>query len=257
MLSRLPSIAIIVATWNAAAGLRRTLQSIAKQDYPMLEVIVVDGGSSDDTPQVMIEWQQTITRSVSERDRGIADAYNKGTALVAADWVFFLNADDVFRDVGVLREVMTAGDLADRFDLIIGKVEADNGRVFDGRLGWKLCIRNTVHHQGMFYRRSFLEQRPFNIAYRRYGHDHEHNLKLWLEKARVVYVDVVVALWATGGASDSAAWRDYREEFAVRRNTIGVWSIAFDVFTPVRFVAKRLKKVVARHQSLRLAKQAS
>lgn len=238
-----PLVTIVVATMNADAGLRRTLASIAAQDYPAMEVVVVDGGSTDGTAQAVQTSPAAISRFISEPDRGVADAYNKGIAVASGDWIYFLNADDEFHAPHVLRDVMVSTDAAP--DLIIGKVEADTGRIFDGRLGWPLCIRNTVHHQGMFYRRSFLAARPFNITYRRYGHDHEHNLRLWREGAGVRYIDTIVARWATGGISDDARWKDYREEFKVRRNTIGALAPLFDVFTPLRYVVKRARKRLA------------
>lgn len=241
---RLPSIAVIVATLNAAPALRRTLQSISGQDYPDLEVIVVDGGSTDDSSAVIAASPCAIAQAVSEPDRGIADAYNKGIRLATSDWIFFLNADDVFYDSGVLRRTMESSGDGMGVDLVIGKVEADSGRLFNGRLGVMLCVKNTVHHQGIFYRRSYLTAHPYNTQYRRYGHDHEHNLAMWLAGVKVGYVDTIVVLWATGGISDDARWKDYCEEFNVRRNTLGPWAIAFDSFTPIRFAAKRLKKLL-------------
>ena len=116
-------------------------------------------------------------------------------------------------------------------------------------------MKNMVHHQAIFYRGTLLRSLRYNDAYRRYGHDHEHNLRLWKMKARVAYIDRTIALWNSGGISDNANWEDYKEEFKVRRNVVGGSALLWDVFTLARFVFKRTSLRFKRFRHRALAPQ--
>ena len=234
----LPLVSVVVAVRNAERTVARTLDSILAQTYPHVEIVLVDGASTDGTLATIAPYQDRLSAFLSEPDRGIADAYNKGIRLARGEWTYFLNADDVFYSDAVLDQLFGTA-LLEGLDLVIGKVVADNGRVFDGRFGRALAIRNTVHHQAIFYRAALLKKMPYNTQYRRYGHDHEHNLLLWRENVRVKYVDMPIALWATGGISDGGNWKDYIEEFRIRRNVFGWAGWPFNLFTVVRYLIKR------------------
>jgi hypothetical protein len=99
-----------------------------------------------------------------------------------------------------------------------------------------------VHHQAIFYRARFLRAFPYNADYRSYGHDHEHNIFIWRRHERVEYVEKTIAVWARGGISDKASWRQYREEFRVRQNSVGALGYPFNIFSLIRFVGKRLRQ---------------
>lgn len=92
----MPSLTIITVCLNSAATIGDTLESVNRQTHPAIEHIVVDGGSIDGTQRIVETQGQRVTRLVSERDRGIYDAMNKGIALARGDVVGFLNADDTF-----------------------------------------------------------------------------------------------------------------------------------------------------------------
>ena len=233
-----PKISIVVAVYNAQKSIRRTVESILAQDYANKELLIIDGGSTDDTLSQVADLRSEIDYLVSEKDEGIADAYNKGIRAASGEWIYFLNADDVFCTDHILSEVFAIGEVVE--DLLVGRVVSDRGRVFDGRFDWKLLVRNQVHHQAIFYRSRFLKATPYNTQYRRYGHDHEHNILIWLKGVSVRYLAKNIAIWRSGGISDSAKWRDYREEFSVRRNTLGAIAFPFNLFTMGRFVGKQL-----------------
>jgi putative colanic acid biosynthesis glycosyltransferase len=243
-----PLISIIVAVRNGAETVERTLRSATSQKYPNSEIIVIDGASVDGTQDVVSRFRESLVAFVSEPDRGIADAYNKGIRLTRGEWVYFLNADDVFVSENTLSEIFGENRF-EGCDVVVGKVLADDGRVFAGRYSWTLLLRNNVHHQAIFYRGSLIRSRNYNTQYRRYGHDHEHNLSLWKSGIRVAYIQDVVAKWRMGGISDAATWSDYREEFRVRRNVIGRAAWLWNGFTVARYAFKRsrigFKKLVS------------
>ena len=101
-------ISIITATYNSGKTIGDTLDSIAAQSHDDIEHIVVDGQSSDDTLSILDAHRRRIARLVSEPDRGIYDAMNKGIAIATGEIIGLLNSDDVFADRDSLREVATA-----------------------------------------------------------------------------------------------------------------------------------------------------
>lgn len=104
-----PLISIITVVFNAAETLQDTIISILKQSYANIEYIVIDGGSSDATVDILRQYDQAIDYWVSEKDRGVYDAMNKGIAACTGDYVGMLNSDDMFSDEHVVR------DIVDRF----------------------------------------------------------------------------------------------------------------------------------------------
>lgn len=101
-------ISLITATYNCAPTIRDCLRSVAEQEHSEIEHIVVDGASTDGTVEILQQWAGQIDQVLSERDRGIYDALNKGVSRASGEVVGFLHADDVFADARVLSEVAAA-----------------------------------------------------------------------------------------------------------------------------------------------------
>lgn len=163
-------ISVITVCYNSSATIGRTLRSVRRQTYPLVEHIVIDGGSKDDTLAVVAAEGPHVSRIVSERDNGIYDAMNKGVRLATGDVVGFLNADDLYKDDGVLERV--AGTMGDEgLDALYGDVEFfragdpgtvirryNSGRFHPARLGWGwmpahpglYVKRDLFEHYGMF-----------------------------------------------------------------------------------------------------------
>lgn len=153
---------IIVVTYNNADGLRRTLKSIRQLDYEQKEVIVMDGGSQDESQDIMAANQDVISFSVSEKDNGIYNAMNKGIGHAKGDFVVFMNAGDVFADSGVLSLVSQYdGDIILGEDIYGGKRRKlkDTMTLYD-LLSLGIC------HQAVYYRREVLQKYGFDESYK-------------------------------------------------------------------------------------------
>lgn len=101
-----PLISVITVVFNGAETLRDTIESIAMQSYENVEHIVLDGGSTDGTVEILQDYNQQLAYWRSEKDGGIYDAMNKGIALAAGDYIGMLNADDLFADTEVLQNIV-------------------------------------------------------------------------------------------------------------------------------------------------------
>jgi len=122
-------ISLITVCYNSAATIERTIQSVANQSYSEVEYIIVDGASSDATVEIINSYDEVISQWISEPDKGIYDAMNKGIALAKGEVIGFLNADDIFADNTVLFSV--AKEFEDeKLEAVFGDIEfVKNGKV--------------------------------------------------------------------------------------------------------------------------------
>ena len=127
----LPSLSIITVCFNSVATIRDAIDSVLSQDYPGIEYIVIDGGSTDGTADVVRSYGSRIASYVSERDGGIYDAMNKGLELARGDVVGMLNSDDIYSDskvVSALIAAMTAARADSVFADVVYVDRADTSR---------------------------------------------------------------------------------------------------------------------------------
>jgi glycosyltransferase involved in cell wall biosynthesis len=99
-------VSIITIAWNSAETIEDTIQSVIAQDYPDIEYIVVDGASTDGTKSIIEQYRNQIAHYVSEPDKGIYDAMNKGVNLSSGDIVGILNSDDFYADTHVISDIV-------------------------------------------------------------------------------------------------------------------------------------------------------
>lgn len=159
-------ISVITVCYNASRTIAETLRSVRQQTHGNIEHIVIDGGSKDNTLEIIAVEGQHVARTVSERDDGIYDAMNKGVLLATGDVVAFLNADDYYKDPGVLAKVAFVME-SEQLDALYGDVEFfrldrqdstvrryNSGRFSRARLGWGWMPA----HPALFVTRRLFEQ---------------------------------------------------------------------------------------------------
>ena len=185
-------ISVITVCYNSAETIGDTLQSVLGQGYANIEHIVVDGGSTDGTQDVVAGYNGRIEKFVSEPDEGIYDAMNKGIRMATGDLVGFLNADDMYADESVIADVaaaVEAGDLDGVYGDLLYVRRDDCGKVvrywkageyLPGafRLGW------VPPHPTFFCRRRLFEEYGYFNAFYRIAGDFELMLRL-MEKHRI------------------------------------------------------------------------
>ncbi len=98
-------VSVITVVYNAGSVFEWTLKSIQDQSYKHIEYIVVDGGSNDNALQLIDQYKNVISKWVSEQDKGLYDAMNKGLKMASGDYVMFLNAGDIFYNNEVLNNI--------------------------------------------------------------------------------------------------------------------------------------------------------
>lgn len=205
-----PVVSIITVCFNSEKTIRDTIESVLSQDYPNIEYLIIDGGSTDNTLSIVREYDVRISRIVSERDHGIYDAMNKGISFASGEIIGMLNSDDIYINdhvVSELIEKMLSEDADSVFaDLII--VDPDNLnkviRYYDSsqfspkkfRFGWMPA------HPTFFVKKSLYKKvGPYSLEYK-ISADYEMLIRiLWVQKASYTYLKKPVVRMRYGGAS--------------------------------------------------------
>lgn len=115
-------LTLITVTCNSAETLKETINSVREQQVKELEYIVVDGGSTDETVKLLLENNDVVTKWISEPDKGIYDAMNKGLKMASGEVIGFLHADDRFAESDILKDIIKNFDNTD-IDLLYGNLE--------------------------------------------------------------------------------------------------------------------------------------
>jgi len=199
-----PKVSVVTVNFNMAEQVAGTLDSVLAQDYPNFESIVIDGGSTDGSQQIIASYADRLAYWVSERDKNLYDGMNKGVRAATGDWVIFMNSGDRFASPGVL-SAMFAQDRngADALygDHVRRYPERGIERVIPAEAPSVLPLRMHCSHQSLFMRREILLEKPFSLEL--LAADYNSILGAYLDGKRFEHVDCVVAVAAVGGRSDT------------------------------------------------------
>lgn len=208
----------------------RTRESLLAQDFDDCEWLVIDGDSNDGTKAFLEEYGAPF---ISEPDRGLYDAMNKGIAHACGDYLFFLNAGDVFAGDGVLKALADQIAMADNPpDFIYGdSLEERPGQAAAykaARAHEKAALGMFTHHQAMFYRRSLMDDLRYDLAYQ-IAADYKLTLRFLERCENILYVPFPVCLFESGGISQQKTALGRCEQFRIRKE-LGVAGLLRNVF---------------------------
>lgn len=248
-----PKISIITVVYNNETTILDTIVSIAAQNYPNLEYLIIDGQSTDGTLARVQAYNGIVTKLVSERDEGIYDAMNKGLALASGDIVGFLNADDLYADASVLEQVARSfrDPAVDACFADLVYVSQDNRKVVrhwqsksfvkgDFSLGW------CPAHPTFYVRKSVIEKfGDFDKSFR-LAADAELMMR-YLERndIKTVYVPKVWVRMRVGGQTNQS-WRNIIQQnkeilSALKKNGVTFSTALFSA----NKIANRAKQFIA------------
>ena len=155
-------ISIITICYNCASDLERTIKSVLAQTYSKIEYIIVDGGSTDHTPQILDKYKDCIECIISEPDDGIYDALNKGIKRATGEWILCLNAGDVLRNSQIISDVFS-NEIPNHISFLY----SDYVLTYEnGKTETRPCDRSkgVIHHQNSIYRRNLHETYGYYIV---------------------------------------------------------------------------------------------
>ncbi|MAL59287.1 MAG: glycosyltransferase [Flavobacteriaceae bacterium] len=207
------AFSIIIPTYNSEETLSLSLASIANQTCKDVEVLIMDGASTDRTVEIATSFKKSISKLLiySEKDEGIYDAMNKAMQVATGDWLLFMGSDDSFYNNRVLEKVSekikeTNANVIYGNAKIIGDTGwAKDGDIYDGVFSTKKLLKKNICHQAMFYNTHFVKEKIgyFNLNYTK-SSDWDFNLRCWA-KQPFEYIPVVVANFYAGGFSSNSS----------------------------------------------------
>lgn len=227
----MPKFSVITVTYNAAGVLEDTIQSVISQTYHHVEYIIVDGASTDGTMAIVDRYRSRIHTVVSEPDKGLYDAMNKGMALATGDYLCFLNAGDCFHEDDTLQQMVHTLHGTELPDVMYGNtaiVDAEGHFLRMRRLSppdqlnWKSFRQGVlVCHQAFFAKRSLAV--PYNLTYR-YSSDFDWCIRVMKKAQSFHYTRLTVIDYLEEGLTTRHHRASLKERFRIMSRHYGLVS---------------------------------
>ena len=212
-------ISVITVCKNSGNNLEKTVKSVLAQTYPNKEYVVVDGGSTDDTKKILKRYGKKIEEIISEKDKGIYDAMNKGINRATGEILLFMNSGDTFYDNDVVKRVVS--NWPNIADIVYGDVYLNKERKFkdQSNVGKPFLMCDNICHQSMFIKKQcFKDIGLFNIKYK-IAADYDWLLQaIYVNELVVKHVNIAIANYEGGGKSADKKLFDYEQKEILKKN---------------------------------------
>lgn len=215
-------VTVVTAVLNDAGHIEQTILSVISQTDIEIEYIIVDGGSKDGTLELIGKYKDKISLLISEPDRGVYDAMNKGIKYSTGDFVYFLNSGDVLLNPSILSKIKLE-ELKERNAIIYGNVVVAYGNIealekprpfFNSKMKFKGI---GICHQSMFFPGELIRNEKYDLSYN-IAADYDLAYRLWRKGTEFLYKDITIAKydWGKGISSNPYKLLDvYRENARV------------------------------------------
>lgn len=215
-------VTVVTAVLNDAGHIEQTILSVISQTDIEIEYIIVDGGSKDGTLELIGKYKDKISLLISEPDRGVYDAMNKGIQYSTGDFVYFLNSGDVLLNPSILSKIKLE-ELKEKNAIIYGNVIVAYGNIealekprpfFNSKMKFKGI---GICHQSMFFPGKLIRNEKYDLSYN-IAADYDLAYRLWRKGTEFLYKDITIAKydWGKGISSNPYKLLDvYRENARV------------------------------------------
>jgi glycosyltransferase involved in cell wall biosynthesis len=228
-----PLVSIITVVFNSEQFIEETILSIINQDYPNIEYIVIDGGSKDRTPEIIKKYEKSIGKWISEKDKGLYDAMNKGLKIAEGDYVMFINSGDKICSSKTIKQIMDK--INHKPDVIYGETEiidADGKSLGMRRhsapknLSWKHFSKGMlVCHQSVLVKRSIAGN--YNLNYK-HSSDFDWLIRVLKKSELIVNAGQTISKFLEGGQTSTNLLPGLKERFRIMRNYYGLVPTIFN-----------------------------
>jgi len=245
----MPKITIITVCFNAEKHIEQTIQSVISQKDCDFECIIVDGASTDKTLQIIKQYESQITHWISEPDKGIADAMNKGVALATGEYILFLHADDYLVDnhaiSSAVRQMNSDADIF-AFDILY-KTKAKQIRKSTKPFGVRTYFKTPVMHQGAFCKKTLFQQLGGFNTDLTIAMDYEFFYKAYQQGAIMEVHYHVLSVMRDTGISSRQDWPNLKQRFMEEKrvhkenNKSSIMAIVYNVYWPLYLTYRKVK----------------
>lgn len=208
-----PLISIVTVVYNGRESIENTILSVINQTYENIEYIIIDGGSKDGTQEIIKKYQDKITLWISESDKGIYDAMNKGASLSKGEWLNFMNAGDTFKNEETLENIFL-NDFY-QFDIIYGSVICTNKYeklIINPKPLPSIENHMIFCHQSSFVRTSVFMKFKFNLQFK-IAADYNLFYTLYKENFRFKEIQECISVFEADNGISSRNFYTLKKEF--------------------------------------------
>ncbi|CAM3969825.1 glycosyltransferase family 2 protein [Mucilaginibacter galii] len=227
-----PKLSVITIVYNNVRHIERTMLSVINQTYSNIEYILVDGFSTDGTLEIVQQYTSQIETLISEKDKGIYDAMNKGLAAATGDYVIFMNSGDEFYAPDTVAQVFSTVADADIYygetEMIdeVGNSLGQRRHKAPTQFTWRhFKYGMSVSHQAIYIKRSLTQ--PYDTQYE-LSADIDWILHAAKKAEKIVNVHRYVAKYLVGGMSKQRHQQSLKERFAIMRKHYGLLPTVFN-----------------------------
>jgi glycosyltransferase involved in cell wall biosynthesis len=191
-------ITIAIVVYNGSDTISETIKSILNQTYKKIELIVIDGGSTDRTKDILLKYNKDLIRWISEPDNGIYDAMNKALKFAHGDWILFLGCDDILYSSCTIDNVVKK--FKNRDYIYYGRVVRNSDyRSYEGRCSKTYLQFRNICHQAIFYPKCVYKNELYNTKYKILA-DYEYNIRVF-NKFRFIFINEIISVYNIEGIS--------------------------------------------------------
>lgn len=198
--------------YNGAEHIEATILSVLNQSYSGVQYIIIDGGSTDGTLDILEKYRNQIDLIISEADNGIYDAMNKSIKYCKGEWINFMNSGDVFGSAEIIEQIFD-NTTTHEFNVIYGKHKVAYGNKIISKKSnpiHELWKGMTIQHQSVFVRKNVLEEYPFNTNYK-FAADYDILYHCYTKGYQFKFIDQFVSIVASNGVSELNNVKTYIE----------------------------------------------
>ena len=221
-------VSIITVSLNAVKSIADTLSSVASQSYTNIEHVVIDGGSTDGTQQIVQSFPH-VAKFISEKDNGLYDAMNKGLSLATGEIVAILNADDFYIHTGIIDKIVNCFQVQN-VEAVYGDLVYVNADFHKVVRTWKAGAYKPskfyqgwmVPHPTLFMKRELYETLGYFNTSLKYAADYELMLRfMFKQQITTFYIPETLVVMKTGGKSNSS----FKNRWTINREDRKAWAI--------------------------------
>lgn len=230
-----PKITVITVCYNAEKCIEKTIKSVLEQDYNNIEYIIVDGKSSDSTMSIINRYKEQISHVISEKDKGIYDAMNKGIDLASGEWVNFMNAGDTFANNKVLSAFCKMLDTSSCVVFGDEVMVEDNHQYLRKGVLYKNKFPD-LGHQSTLIKADLMKKYHYDTSYK-ISADFDFLYKLYKQGLSFQYINLPISCYDISGLSSCNKYRLYKEHCMIKGITPNIMHLLkykIEDFMPIR-----------------------